>query len=75
MPSHNEEPLDPEADQLTQFRERCADHVSDLKAVLDECNDRVNSKNETEETCHQEMMDYVHHLDECAMPKAFKSLK
>ncbi|EFO91055.1 hypothetical protein GCK72_008431 [Caenorhabditis remanei] len=75
MSSHKQEPLEENVDQLTQFRERCADHVTDFKAILDECNDRVNSRSETEETCHQEMADYVHHLDHCAMPKAFASLK
>ncbi|GMT13308.1 hypothetical protein PFISCL1PPCAC_4605, partial [Pristionchus fissidentatus] len=67
--------LEEGVDQLTQMRERCADHVADLKAILEECNDRVNSRTNTEETCHQEMCDYVHHLDDCAMPKAFKALK
>uniref|UniRef100_A0A0K0CVD5 Cytochrome b-c1 complex subunit 6 n=1 Tax=Angiostrongylus cantonensis TaxID=6313 RepID=A0A0K0CVD5_ANGCA len=74
MPDHNE-PLEEGVDQLTQWRERCADHAADFKALLDECNDRVNSRTNTEETCHQEMLDYIHHLDQCAMPKAFKALK
>ncbi|VDP12189.1 unnamed protein product [Heligmosomoides polygyrus] len=73
--SHHNEPLEEGVDQLTQWRERCADHVTELKAVLEECNDRVNSRTNTEETCHQEMSDFVHHLDECAMPKAFAALK
>ncbi|PAV61176.1 hypothetical protein WR25_01346 [Diploscapter pachys] len=63
--SHKEEPLNPDEDQLTQYRERCAGHVEKLKEILDECNDRVNSRTETEETCHQEMMDYIHELDHC----------
>ncbi|RCN42501.1 Ubiquinol-cytochrome C reductase hinge protein [Ancylostoma caninum] len=74
MPEHNE-PLEEGVDQLTQWRERCADHVADFKALLDECNDRVNSRSNTDEVCHQEMTDFVHHLDECAMPKAFAALK
>ncbi|EYC42245.1 hypothetical protein Y032_0538g3138 [Ancylostoma ceylanicum] len=52
MPEHNE-PLEEGVDQLTQWRERCADHVADFKAVLDECNDRVNSRSNTDEVCHQ----------------------
>ena len=36
-----------------------------FKEILDECNDRVNSKNNTSETCHQEMVDYVNALDHC----------
>ncbi|GMR36160.1 hypothetical protein PMAYCL1PPCAC_06355, partial [Pristionchus mayeri] len=73
--SHKAAPLEEGVDQLSQWRERCADHVADLKQLLDDCNDRVNSRTNTEETCHQEMCDYIHHLDECAMPKAFASLK
>ncbi|CAI5444967.1 unnamed protein product [Caenorhabditis angaria] len=69
------EPLEEGVDQLTQYRERCADHAANFKAILDECNDRVNSRTATEETCHQEMADYVHELDHCAMPKTFASLK
>jgi|UniRef100_A0AC35FTU7 ubiquinol-cytochrome c reductase subunit 6 len=71
----HDEPLEENVDQLGQYRERCADHVTKFKELLDECNDRVNSRTKTEETCHQEMVDYIHHLDHCAMPKAFASLK
>ncbi|ETN82322.1 Cyclin protein [Necator americanus] len=74
MPEHNE-PLEEGVDQLSQWRERCGDHVADFKAILEECNDRVNGRSQTEETCHQEMTDYIHHLDECAFPKAFAALK
>ncbi|KAJ1352482.1 hypothetical protein KIN20_008827 [Parelaphostrongylus tenuis] len=78
MPDEGESPEEGSeevVDQLTQWRERCADHAANFKALLEECNDRVNSRTNTEETCHEEMMDYVHHLDHCAMPKAFKALK
>ncbi|KAI6184346.1 Cytochrome b-c1 complex subunit 6 [Aphelenchoides bicaudatus] len=67
--------LEEGVDQLTYFREKCAGHVSKFKEVLDECNDRVNSRSNTEETCNQEMIDYIHALDHCAMPKAFAALK
>ncbi|VDK42138.1 unnamed protein product [Anisakis simplex] len=62
-------------DQLTFYREKCEEHVSKFKELLDECNARVNSRSKTEETCHEEMVDYIHHLDDCAMPKAFATLK
>lgn len=71
----NSEPLEEGVDQLAQWRERCADHAQKFKEILDECNDRVNSRSNTEETCQQEMIDYIHHLDHCAMPKAFNALK
>uniref|UniRef100_A0A915BDM2 Cytochrome b-c1 complex subunit 6 n=1 Tax=Parascaris univalens TaxID=6257 RepID=A0A915BDM2_PARUN len=62
-------------DQLTFYREQCVEHVAKFKEMLDECNARVMSRKKTEETCHEEMVDYVHHLDHCAMPKAFATLK
>ncbi|KJH50451.1 Ubiquinol-cytochrome C reductase hinge protein [Dictyocaulus viviparus] len=74
MPDENT-PLEEGVDQLTQWRERCSEHAAAFKAVLDECNERVNSRTNTEETCHQEMSDFIHHLDQCAMPKAFAALK
>ncbi|KHN88124.1 Cytochrome b-c1 complex subunit 6, mitochondrial [Toxocara canis] len=52
-------------DQLTFYRERCEDQVAKFKELLDECNARVSSRKKTEETCHEEMVDYVHHLDHC----------
>ncbi|CAD5215499.1 unnamed protein product [Bursaphelenchus xylophilus] len=64
-----------EGDQLAYYREQCEGKVSKFKELLDECNQRVSSKSQTDETCHQEMVEYIHHLDHCAMPKAFKSLK
>ena len=69
--------IDPNTDQLTQYREICAERekLMLLKSILDECNDRVNKKPETIETCHQEMVDYISALDHCAMPKTMKSLK
>ncbi|CAJ0581543.1 unnamed protein product, partial [Mesorhabditis spiculigera] len=67
--------IDANADQIGQFRERCEEKVADLKAVLDECTNRVQSRPNTEETCHQEMCDYIQALDHCALPAAWKHLK
>uniref|UniRef100_A0A914D1F1 Cytochrome b-c1 complex subunit 6 n=1 Tax=Acrobeloides nanus TaxID=290746 RepID=A0A914D1F1_9BILA len=67
--------IDPNTDQLTQFREICEPKMAKFKEALEECNERVNGKPGTLETCHQEMIDYINQLDHCAMPKAFKSLK
>lgn len=75
MTNTNSEPIDENVDQLSQYRERCAEHAQKFKELLDECNERVSSRSNTEETCQQEMMDYIHELDHCAMPKAFASLK
>ncbi|RCN36611.1 Ubiquinol-cytochrome C reductase hinge protein [Ancylostoma caninum] len=47
----DDEPLQEGVDQVQQWRDRCAEKFTDLKARLDECNDRVNSRKETTETC------------------------
>ncbi|KAE9413512.1 hypothetical protein Angca_001691, partial [Angiostrongylus cantonensis] len=69
------EPAEGGGDQLQQWRKLCASEAADLKKILDECNERVNSRKQTEETCTQVMLDYVKSLDKCAMPKAFVELK
>nr|XP_032526629.1 cytochrome b-c1 complex subunit 6, mitochondrial isoform X1 [Danaus plexippus plexippus] len=40
-----------------------------------ECNNRVNSKSNTAETCEEELIDYVHALDKCVNKDLFKRLK
>ncbi|ETN70912.1 hypothetical protein RB195_016286 [Necator americanus] len=71
----NEEPLEENVDQLQQWRDRCAEQFPDLKARLDECNARVNSRKHTEETCIEELWDFVEQIDKCAVRRAFASLK
>lgn len=63
----NNQQLQPEegVDQVTFYREQCVEHAAKFKEMLDECNARVMSRKKTEETCHEEMVDYVHHLDHC----------
>uniref|UniRef100_A0A0N4ZT21 Cytochrome b-c1 complex subunit 6 n=1 Tax=Parastrongyloides trichosuri TaxID=131310 RepID=A0A0N4ZT21_PARTI len=67
--------LEEGVDQLQQYREKCEEKVTSFKEILDTCNARVESRTNTEETCHEEMVEYIHHLDHCAMPKAFHALK
>uniref|UniRef100_A0A0K0FKU5 Cytochrome b-c1 complex subunit 6 n=1 Tax=Strongyloides venezuelensis TaxID=75913 RepID=A0A0K0FKU5_STRVS len=67
--------LEEGVDQLQQYREKCEEKVSHFKEILEACNARVESKERTDETCHEEMIDYIQHLDNCAMPKAFRALK
>ncbi|RXG56912.1 cytochrome b-c1 complex subunit 6, mitochondrial, partial [Armadillidium vulgare] len=38
---------------------------SAFASKLQECNDRVNSKTKTEETCSDEIIDYLHCVDHC----------
>ena len=40
-------------------------HVKHLKHRLQECTDRVNSKPWTKETCNEELLDFLHCVDEC----------
>lgn len=62
-------------DQLTFFREQCEPHAAKFKEILEACNERARANPDANESCHMEMTDYVHALDHCAMPKAFKHLK
>ncbi|KHJ92119.1 Ubiquinol-cytochrome C reductase hinge protein [Oesophagostomum dentatum] len=73
--SDDDAPLEEGVDQLEQWRARCAKKFPELKAQLDECNDRVNSRKQTEETCVQELWDFVEQVDKCAVRKAFLTLK
>ncbi|CAL7948857.1 unnamed protein product [Xylocopa violacea] len=48
---------------------------SDLQVLLDICNDRVSSKKQTEETCMEELLDYVECVDQCVAKRLFSKLK
>ena len=51
------------------------DHCAKYKARLEECNERVNSKTKSTETCMEEVIDFYHCVDHCAGPKIFAKLK
>ncbi|XP_033331660.1 ubiquinol-cytochrome c reductase 11 kDa subunit [Megalopta genalis] len=59
------------------LRERCAlkDYCKQLHEKLNTCNDRVNSRTKTEETCLEELIDYVECVDHCVAEKLFSKLK
>ena len=60
-------------DPATAIKEACAEnHCTAYKAKLDECNDRVKSKNKTTETCFEEILDFYHCVDHCAASEIFK---
>ena len=60
-------------DPATAIKEACAEnHCTAYKAKLDECNDRVRSKNKTTETCFEEILDFYHCVDHCAAKDVFK---
>jgi len=63
-------------DPATAIKEKCADEAcAAYKAKLDECNDRVNSKSKTSETCFEEILDFYHCVDHCAAPQIFQHVK
>ena len=63
-------------DPAVEIKEKCADdHCTKYKNRLDECNDRVTSKNNTTETCLEEILDFYHCVDHCAANKIFAVLK
>lgn len=39
------------------------------------CNNRVNSRSKTTETCTEELFDYLHALDHCVTETLFSRLK
>ena len=49
------------------LEEKCGELVrcSKLKEVLEECNDRVSSRTKTNETCFEELSDFIVCVDEC----------
>jgi ubiquinol-cytochrome c reductase subunit 6 len=64
-------------DPVARYRAECAkeERMRTLKKILEECNERVRTTPDSGESCHMEMVDWVHALDHCAMPKAFRELK
>ncbi|KAI3384988.1 hypothetical protein SNEBB_005164 [Seison nebaliae] len=63
-------------DPLKTLRETCTQHhCAKLKEMLEECEERVNSKSFTRETCFQELGDLLHCVDHCSAPKIMRKLK
>ncbi|XP_058447211.1 cytochrome b-c1 complex subunit 6, mitochondrial [Malaya genurostris] len=65
--------VDPQA----VLREKCAQggHATQLYEKYQACNDRVNSRTQTTETCVEELFDYLHELDHCVTKTLFSKLK
>jgi len=63
-------------DPATVIKEKCAEtDCTKYKERLDECNNRVQSKNKTTETCFEEILDFYHCVDHCAAKEIFKHVK
>ncbi|KAJ8039911.1 Cytochrome b-c1 complex subunit 6, mitochondrial [Holothuria leucospilota] len=52
-------------DPRDEVVEKCEEHCTAVKAELEACTDRVNSRPGTEETCEQELFDFLHCVDHC----------
>lgn len=54
-------------DPQDQLKEKCSEmpKCAKLQEVLETCNDRVNSKTNTTETCTEELFDFVHCVEHC----------
>ncbi|KAL7303072.1 cytochrome b-c1 complex subunit 6, mitochondrial-like [Trichogramma pretiosum] len=59
------------------LREKCqaTSKCVALQDKLNTCNDRVNSRTKTEETCLEEVIDFVSCVDHCAAKTLFHHLK
>ena len=59
------------------LQEKCSEdhHIKPFLEKLHSCNDRVNSRSQTTETCVEELFDYLHHLDHCVQQSLFSKLK
>ncbi|CRL05856.1 CLUMA_CG019134, isoform A [Clunio marinus] len=68
-----EELVDPQQ----ELREKCSQepHASKLYEKFQTCQDRVNSRTKTAETCQEELFDYLHALDHCVTKTLFTRLK
>jgi len=64
-------------DPYEKLRDECraTSKCSAMLEKLNSCNDRVNSKSKTSETCVEEVIDYFHCVDHCAAKNLFKFLK
>ncbi|XP_059478791.1 cytochrome b-c1 complex subunit 6, mitochondrial-like [Neocloeon triangulifer] len=69
----DEELVDPQTTLRNKCNEQAA--VITLKERYEACNDRVNSKSRTTETCIEELNDYLHVLDACVTKTLFSQLK
>ncbi|GLV38474.1 Ubiquinol-cytochrome c reductase 11 kDa subunit [Carabus blaptoides fortunei] len=68
-----EELVDPQQ----TLRDKCREghHAKSLAEKYQICNDRVNSRSETAETCVEELFDLLHAIDHCVTEKLFNQLK
>lgn len=58
-------------------QDRCKEdkHAIELAEKYQACNDRVNSRSKTTETCAEELFDLMHAIDHCVAKDLFSKLK
>ncbi|KNC31794.1 hypothetical protein FF38_07680 [Lucilia cuprina] len=63
-------------DQQKVLRDFCDKkrQIYRLYETLQKCNKRVNSRQQTRETCEQELFDYIQALDHCVAKMLFPQL-
>ncbi|XP_038646268.1 cytochrome b-c1 complex subunit 6, mitochondrial-like [Scyliorhinus canicula] len=63
-PGEGEEEEEEAMAPLTNIREQCEqiETCVKLREILDTCTDRVSSQSQTEETCTEELFDFLHAL-------------
>lgn len=66
-PEEEEEDEEEMVDPHDVLKETCQDkpECSGVKNLLSECNDRVNSRSQTTETCFEELVDLLGCVDHC----------
>ena len=57
------------------LRDECKEPCSKYNEKLQSCNARVTSKSQTTETCMEELIDFMHCIDECIAKDLFSYLK
>jgi len=64
-------------DAQQELRDKCSGepHAAHLLDRYQACNNRVNSRSKTAETCTEELFEYLHALDHCVVKTLFSRLK
>ncbi|TMW45032.1 hypothetical protein DOY81_009888 [Sarcophaga bullata] len=76
-PPADEEKEEPELkDPKDELKEYCHKkrYMYELFHTLQDCNERVSSREKTSETCEQELFDYVYAIDHCVAKRLFQRL-
>merc|ERR1711872_1194928 len=76
-PEEGEEEDEELVDPMEAIKDACINghHCSSFKEKFETCNDRVTSREQTEETCSEELFDLLHCVDHCMSKPLFSKLK